>query len=81
MGTIITTISLPNELMTYAEEKKVKLSHLVQNTLKDMMENDKASNLMVGELRRKIAFLQETLNKQRDFLESKGLMEKFLENV
>lgn len=81
MVTTITTISLRPELMAYATEKKIKLSHIVQEKLNEMMENDKASAEMVKNMQHKISFLQETINKQRNFIEAKGLMDDFCEDV
>jgi len=81
MGNIITTISYSAEIERYIRENKIKPSKIIQDHVVNLMESEKISNKQVSEMTRRIAFLQETINKQRNFIEAKGLMEKFLQNV
>ena len=78
MATTITTISIPNDMALFCSEKGIKLSKITQDAIQNIMEADKVNSKFVLEQTRKIEALQGTINKQRDFIESKGLMEQFL---
>ena len=77
MATII-SVSLSKEQKDFIDEMAISPSELLQRSINDLIESSKVSQKQVQELTRKIGFLQETINKQRDFLESNGLMDKFL---
>ena len=77
MATII-SVSLGKEHKDFIDEMGISPSELLQRSINDLIESSKISQKQVQELTRKINFLQETINKQRDFIESNGLMDKFL---
>lgn len=77
MATII-SVSLSKEQKDFIDEMAISPSELLQRSINDLIESSKVSQKQVQDLTRKISFLQETINKQRDFIESNGLMEKFL---
>lgn len=77
MATII-SVSLGKEHKDFIDEMGISPSELLQRSINDLIESSKVSQKQVQELTRKIIFLQETINKQRDFIESNSLMDKFL---
>ena len=81
MANIITTISYSSEIEQFIRENNLKPSKIVQEKVMEMIESAKVSNKMIQELNRKIAFLQQTIEKQRNFIEAKGLMDDFIANV
>jgi Arc/MetJ-type ribon-helix-helix transcriptional regulator len=77
MSTII-SVSLDAKQKEFIDEMDISPSELIQRSINDLIESSKVSEKQVRELTRKIASLQEVLNKQRDFIETNGLMNKFL---
>lgn len=77
MATII-SVSLSKEQKEFIDEMAISPSELLQRSINDLVESSKVSQKAVQEAQRKIQFLQETINKQRDFIETQGLMDKFL---
>jgi hypothetical protein len=78
MGNTITTISYSTEVEQYIRENGIKPSKIVQDFVKNAMESEKVSVKAIQDREKKIMFLNETINRQRDFIESQGLMDKFL---
>ena len=77
MSTII-SVSLSSKQKEFIDEMAISPSELIQRSIDDLIESSKVSQKQVQELTRRIAGLQEVLNKQRDFIETNGLMDKFL---
>ena len=77
MSTII-SVSLSSKQKEFIDEMAISPSELIQRSIDDLIESSKVSQKQVQELTRRIAGLQEVLNKQRDFIEANGLMDKFL---
>lgn len=77
MATII-SVSLGKEHKDFIDEMGISPSELLQRSINDLIESSKVSQKQVQELQRKIIFLQETITKQREFIETNGLMDKFL---
>jgi Arc/MetJ-type ribon-helix-helix transcriptional regulator len=77
MSTII-SVSLSSKQKEFIDEMAISPSELIQRSIDDLIESSKVSQKQVQELTRRIAGLQEVLNKQRDFIEANGLMDKFI---
>ncbi len=77
MSTII-SVSLSAKQKEFIDEMAISPSELIQRSIDDLIESSKVSQKQVQELTRRIAGLQEVLNKQRDFIETNGLMDKFI---
>jgi hypothetical protein len=77
MSTII-SVSLSSKQKEFIDEMAISPSELIQRSIDDLIESSKVSQKQVQELSRRITSLQEVLNKQRDFIETNGLMDKFL---
>jgi hypothetical protein len=78
MGNTITTISYSTEVEQYIRENGLKPSKIVQDFVKTAIESEKVSVKAMQDVNRRILALQETINKQRNYIESKGLMDEFL---
>jgi len=78
MGTFITTISIPLEQSDFCTAKGIKLSKITQKAIEDLMSLDGVNEKTLADMQNRIASLQATIGKQRDFIEAKGLMDSFL---
>ena len=77
----IISVSISSEQQMFLDETKTSPSRLLQSKIDELIESHKVSRTLVMEKERKIAFLQQTIDKQRNFIEAKGLMPEFFENV
>lgn len=77
MSTII-SVSIPTNHKEFLDEMSISPSELLQGSINDLIETSKVSRKQVDELNRRIGVLQGTIEKQRDFIETQGLMDKFL---
>jgi Arc/MetJ-type ribon-helix-helix transcriptional regulator len=77
MSTII-SVSLSSKQKEFIDEMAISPSELIQRSIDDLIESSKVSQKQVQELTRRIASLQEVINKYRDFIETEGLMDKFM---
>jgi len=75
---VIKSVSISQQQAQFIEEMEISASDLLQRSINDIIESSKVSAKQVQELNRKIVILQETIGKQRDFIEAKGLMDAFL---
>lgn len=75
---VIKSVSISMEQANFCDEMDISCSELLQRSINDIIESSKVSQQQVKEMTRRIEALQETLGKQRDFIESKGLMDAFL---
>ena len=75
---IIISCSLGKEQKDFIDEMAISPSELLQRSINDLIESSKVSQKQVTELNRKIQGLREILDKQRDFIEAQGLMDKFI---
>lgn len=78
MGRIQKSVSISEEEALFVEENEISLSNLLQASIQNIRENFRISDKFVKELQSKVARLQETIEKQRNFIEAQGLMDKFL---
>lgn len=74
----IISVSITQEQSNFLQEMDLSPSKMLQGAIDTAIESAKVSSKQVNELNRRIGFLQETINKQRLFIESKNLMEEFL---
>jgi hypothetical protein len=77
-NTHLVTCSITKEQSGAIEELNLSPSALLQNAIDEKIENYKVSKEQIKQYERKIVSLHETLDKQRDFIEAKGLMQEFL---
>ena len=75
---IITSVSLSKEQKEFCEKLDLSLSKLLQNAISVVEESTKVSEKFMQEQTRKILALNQTMNKQRDFIEAEGMMGKYL---
>lgn len=75
---VIISVSLSAKQKEFIDEMAISPSELIQRSIDDLIESSKVSQKQVQECNRRIQGLQEVLNKQRDFIEANGLMDKFL---
>lgn len=75
---VIISVSLSSKQKEFIDEMAISPSELIQRSIDDLIESSKVSQKAVQECNRRIAGLQEVLNKQRDFIEANGLMDKFI---
>ena len=75
----IIATSLPQEYITFLDENPLlSPSKLLQSKLNDLMINSKDFTEQLKHEREKNLRIMETLNRQIDFINSKGLMEEFM---
>lgn len=74
----IISVSLSNEQATFLQEMDLSPSKMLQGAIDNAIDSHKVGAKQVQELNRRIGFLQETIEKQRVFIEEQGLMDKFL---
>jgi hypothetical protein len=79
--TFILSVSISEQQKAFIDENQVSPSAVLQEGLNQMIESFKVSAVQLQELRRKIDFLQKTIDKQRNFIESKNLMEDYVKIV
>jgi hypothetical protein len=72
------SVTCPNDMGVFIEEKELSPSSIFQTAVQQIMDSCKISEEFVKELQRRIEGLSSTLNKQREFIEEKGLMDDFL---
>lgn len=72
------SVTCPDDMGEFISDKNVSPSSIFQGAVQNLIETSKISEAFVKELQRKITGLQDTLSKQRDFIEQNGLMDKFL---
>jgi len=60
------------------ENPDLSASAILQRGIEENIENSRVSAKRLAELTRRIECLQDTMGKQRDFIEANGLMDKFL---
>lgn len=77
MSTII-SVSISPQQKDFLDEMAISPSELLQNSINSQIENQKVSRKQIDELTRKIGSLREVMDKQRDFIEANGLMDKFI---
>jgi hypothetical protein len=77
-NTHLVTCSITKEQSNAVEELKLSPSALLQGAIEEKIENYKISKEQIKEYERKIEVLRSTLDKQRDFIEARGLMNDFL---
>jgi len=77
MSTII-SVSITPQQKQFIDEMAISPSELLQDCINQQIESNKVSVKLLEELNRKIAVLREVIDKQRDFIESKGLMDDFI---
>ena len=77
----IISVSLSQEQINFLDEMDLSPSKMLQGAIDQAIESAKVSAKQVAERDRKILFLQETINKQRLFIESKNLMDEFIKYV
>lgn len=75
----IISVSITSEQAEFLQEMDLSPSKLLQSRIDEILESNKVNVRQIQEKERKIAFLMETINKQRDFIEAKGLMNEFCE--
>jgi len=75
----IISVSITSEQASFIEEMDLSPSKLLQARIDEIQESNKVNVKQIQDRERKIAFLMETINKQRDFIEAKGLMNEFCE--
>jgi hypothetical protein len=75
----ILSVSLSNDQITFIDEMGLSPSKLLQSKIEETIENYKVTAEELKKQQHKINFLMETINKQRDFIEAKGLMNEFCE--
>lgn len=76
MGTHITTISISPEQAAYVLNKNLKLSHITQVAIENMMKADGAGTELKN-LIAKYNLAMKEIDKQYDFILKKGLMNEF----
>ena len=75
---VIKSVSISQEQAQFVEQMDISCSELLQRSINDIMESSKVSQKALREVQDKVIRLQGTLDKQRDFIEAQGLMDKFL---
>ena len=75
----IISVSITSEQAEFLQEMDLSPSKLLQSRIDEILESNKVNVRQIQEKERKISFLMETINKQRDFIEAKGLMNEFCE--
>jgi glucose-6-phosphate 1-dehydrogenase len=74
----IISVSLTTEQAVFLQEMELSPSKMLQSAIQDAIESHKVSAKQVEELNRRIVFLQGTIDKQRNFIETQNLMDKFI---
>jgi len=75
------SVTCPDSMGEFITEKEISPSYIFQNAVQQVIDTSKISEEFVKELQRKIERLALTVDKQREFIESKKLMEEFLSIV
>jgi len=78
---VVISVSIDKEQKQYLEELGVSPSGLLQRSINELIENHKVSNDFVNKLQSRIQFLQDVVTKQGTFIEKKGLMPVYLNEV
>lgn len=74
----VKSVSISNEQAQFCDDMDLSCSKLLQDAIETAKENFRISDKFVQELQRKISFLQNTIDKQRNFIEDNNLMEQFM---
>ena len=72
------SVTCPETMATFISEKEISPSYVFQQGIQQIMDASKISEEFVKELNRKIERLSSTIDKQRDFIEAKGLINEFI---
>jgi len=75
----ILSVSISTEQQMFLNEMGLSPSALLQKAIDECIESYKVTAEELKKQQHKINFLMETINKQRDFIEAKGLMNEFCE--
>lgn len=73
----IISVSITQEQETFVQDMKLSPSKMLQGCINELMESQRVNQKVVDELKLRIKNFQEVVNKQRDFIESRGLMDEF----
>jgi len=78
---MITSVSLPDKLYQWAQEKDISLSKKLQESLLSMQEDheERKKNQITATTETKLAIMSDRFNKVLRFVEEKGLTNEFLE--
>lgn len=74
----IISCSISREQKDFIDEMALSPSELLQGSINLQIENQKVSKKQIDELLRRIESLRSVMDKQRDFIEANGLMDKFI---
>lgn len=72
------SVTITEEQGEFIKEHDISPSYILQGAIENIRETSKISEKFVQELQRKISFLQGTIDKQRNFIEAKGLIDEFI---
>lgn len=78
MAQIIKSISISREEDEFLTKNNISPSKLIQNKVREMI-NFQLEKAQSPELLKKIQRLAETIQKQADFINEKGLLDEFIE--
>lgn len=76
---VILSVSVDSKQKAFLDEIGVSPSGLLQRSINELIENHKVSTEYVQQLQRNISLLQNTISKQGNFIDKKGLMPEYLE--
>ena len=72
------SVTCPDDMGLFISEKNVSPSSIFQSAIQNLIDTSKISEEFIKELNRKITALGVTIQKQREFIETEGLIDKFL---
>lgn len=75
---VILSVSIDSKQKAFLEEIKVSPSALLQRCINELMQNTEISKEYVQKLQSRMSMLQETITKQGEFINNKGLWEEYM---
>lgn len=75
---VVISVSITKEQKDFLDEMQVSPSELLQRSITDMIQSHKINREAVLELQRKLQVWIEMAQKQREFIEKRGILEEYL---
>jgi hypothetical protein len=75
---IILSVSIDSAQKSFLDELSLSPSALLQRTINDLMVNSSISNKEVRAIQERVKLLQQTIQKQGDFIQNSGLMPEYI---
>ena len=72
------SVTCPDDMGEFISDKELSPSSIFQSAIQQIIDTSKISEQFLQEKMKKIEFLQQTIAKQREFIEKENLMDKFI---